>query len=48
MNKSRAEDNKRLRQRRKDAGLTHYRAWVTDAEKKALEKCLKTLREISG
>ena len=45
MPKSRAEDNKRLRQRRKDAGLVHYRVFVTEAEKKHLERCLKEYRK---
>ena len=42
--KSRAEDNKRLRERRKDAGLVHYRVWVTEAEKRHLERCLAEYR----
>ncbi len=42
--KSRAEDNKRLRQRRKDAGLVHYRVWVTESEKRALEDALRYMR----
>ena len=44
MPKSRAEDNKRLRQRRKDAGLVHYRVWVTESEKRALEDALRYMR----
>ena len=44
--KSRAEDNKRLRQRRKDAGLVHYRVWVTESEKRALEDALRFMRII--
>ena len=46
MPKSRAEDNKRLRQRRKDAGLVHYRVWVTESEKRALEDALRFMRII--
>ena len=46
MTKSRAEDNKRLRQRRKDAGLVHYRVWVTESEKRALEDALRFMRII--
>ncbi len=38
--KSRAEDNKRLRQRRKDAGLVQFRCWCTPAQRKAFEKLL--------
>ena len=41
---SRAEDNKRLRQRRKDAGLVQFRCWCTPEEKKAIELALKDIR----
>ena len=44
MPKSRAEDNKKLRQRRKDAGLVHYREWVTESERDKLKKYLEKLR----
>ncbi len=48
MTKSRASDMKRLRQRRKDAGLVHYRVWVTPAEKQGLEARLKYMRKKTG
>ena len=44
--KSRASDMKRLRERRKDAGLVHYRVWVTESEKRALEDALRFMRII--
>jgi hypothetical protein len=43
--KSRAADNKALRDRRKEEGLVHYREWVTPYEKEQLIKRLAELRE---
>jgi hypothetical protein len=42
--KSRAVDNKALRDRRKDSGLVHYREYVTPEEKQKLIEFLDEMR----
>ena len=42
--KSRAADNAAMRARRIEAGLVHYRVWVTPEEKAALVELLAKLR----
>ncbi|MCP4259774.1 MAG: hypothetical protein GY774_20015 [Planctomycetes bacterium] len=46
--KSRAEDMKRSRQRRRDSGLVEFRAWVTPEEKTTLDSTLKAIRAEKG
>ena len=41
--KSRAEDMKRSRQKRRDAGLVEFRAWVTPEQKEKLREMLKQI-----
>ena len=43
MIRSRASDMKRSRDKRRDAGLVEFRAWVTPDQKKALENKLRKL-----
>jgi hypothetical protein len=44
MIKSRAEDMKRVRQRRKDSGLVEFRCWCTPEEKQAIKLALNDIR----
>ena len=44
MNKSRAQDMKKVRQRRKDAGLVEFRAWVTPEQREAIQLALKDIQ----
>ena len=44
MPKSRAEDMKKVRQRRKERGLVEFRCWCTPEEKQAIELALKDIR----
>jgi len=43
--KSKQELMKESRQRRIDAGLVHYREWVTEVEREKLKAYLRKLRE---
>jgi len=43
--KSKQELMKESRQRQKDAGLVHYREWVTENERDKLKAYLEKLRE---
>ena len=43
--KTKQELMKESRQRRKDAGLVHYREWVTISERDKLKKYLEKLRK---
>jgi len=47
MPKSRAEDMKKSRQRRKDSGLVEFRCWCTPEEKAAIEVALNDMRRLS-
>ena len=40
MNKSRAADMRKVRQRRKDRGLVEFRAWVTPEQKRRFDELL--------
>ena len=42
--KSRATDMKNVRQRRKDAGLVEFRAWVTPEQREAIQLALKDIQ----
>lgn len=46
--RSRADDMKKSRQRRKDAGLVEFRAWVTPEEKQALIEYWNRIKDYGG
>ena len=46
--KSRAKDMRNVRQRRKDAGLVEFRAWVTPEQRDAITLALCDMRQKPG
>ena len=48
MPKSRAKDMRNVRQRRKDAGLVEFRAWVTPEQRDAITLALLDIQASSA